>query len=78
MDDQKRSALYEIYLADGTKVWVNLGFVVSARLIKPEDMGLAKDDPLTLRVHMVDGTIYDIGNDHLDHFLFALRDFYNQ
>ena len=74
----KQSAIYNTYLADGTKVWINLNHVVSAHLIKPEDMGLPKDGPLTLRVIMVDRGIYDIGNDMLDYFLFALNAFHTQ
>ena len=72
--EDKQSAIYNTYLADGTKVWINLNHVVSAHLIKPE----GKDGPLTLRVIMVDRGIYDIGNDMLDYFLFALNAFHTQ
>ena len=77
----KQSAIYNTYLADGTKVWINLNHVVSAHLIKPE----GKDGPLTLRVIMVDRGIYDLINDMTepytrwaDQFLFALNAFHGQ
>ena len=72
--EDKQSAIYNVYLADGTKVWINLNHVVTAHLIKPEDI----DGPLTLRVTMINHQVYDIGNDMLDFFLFALNAFHAQ
>jgi len=77
----KQSAIYNAYLADGTKVWINLNHVVSAHLIKPE----GKDGPRTLRVIMIDRGTYDLINDMAepytrwaDQFLFALNAFHTQ
>jgi hypothetical protein len=77
----KQSAIYNAYLDDGTKVWINLNHVVSAHLIKPE----GKDGPRTLRVIMIDRGIYDLINDMTepytrwaDQFLFALNAFHGQ
>ena len=75
--ENNQSPIYDVYLTDGTKVWINLNHVVTAHLIKPEGP-LNGPGPLELHVTMINDQVYVIGNDLLDSFLFALNSFHAQ
>ena len=81
--EDKQSAIFSTYIDTGEKVWINLNHVASARLIKPEGMGLDPSITAVLRVTLITGATYDLINDMsepytrwADQFLHALNAFH--